>query len=112
MRSTLPRDECSYSYAGMGYANPHAVTSVGSTTYTYDNNGNVTTIGSLDYTWDGGTASRPLREAVEGSRPTATTIPASGCSRRRGVRPPPIPTDTTTSPRALSSRRLRYTSSR
>ena len=36
----------------MGYANPHAVTSVGGTTYTYDNNGNVTAIGSLDYTWD------------------------------------------------------------
>jgi RHS repeat-associated protein len=28
------------------------VTSVGGTTYTYDNNGNVTAIGSLDYTWD------------------------------------------------------------
>ena len=36
----------------MGYANPHAVTSVGGTTYTHDNNGNVTAIGSLDYTWD------------------------------------------------------------
>ena len=42
----------SYSYAGTGYANPHAVTSVGGTSYTYDNNGNVTAIGSLDYTWD------------------------------------------------------------
>jgi hypothetical protein len=28
------------------------VTSVGGTTYTYDNNGNVSAIGSLDYTWD------------------------------------------------------------
>ena len=36
----------------MGYANPHAVTSVGGATYTYDNNGNVTAISSLDYTWD------------------------------------------------------------
>jgi RHS repeat-associated protein len=36
----------------MGFANPHAVTSVGGATYTYDNNGNVTAIGSLDYTWD------------------------------------------------------------
>jgi RHS repeat-associated protein len=36
----------------MGYANPHAVTSDGGTTYTYDNNGNVIAIGSLDYTWD------------------------------------------------------------
>ena len=41
-----------YTYAETGYANPHAVTSVGGTTYTYDNNGNVTAIGSLDYTWD------------------------------------------------------------
>ena len=50
MRAALPHG--SYSYARMGYANPHAVTSVGGTTYTYDNNGNVTAIGSLDYTWD------------------------------------------------------------
>ena len=49
MCSILPG---SCSYAGMGYANPHAVTSVGGATYTYDNNGNVTAIGSLDYTWD------------------------------------------------------------
>src|SRR5918994_3100231 len=41
-----------YSYAETGYANPHAVTSVGGITYTYDNNGNVTATGSLDYTWD------------------------------------------------------------
>jgi RHS repeat-associated protein len=41
-----------YTYAETGYANPHAVTSVGGATYTYDNNGNVTSIGSLDYTWD------------------------------------------------------------
>ena len=45
-------DVVSYSYAGTSYANPHAVTSVGGTSYTYDNNGNVTAIGSLDYTWD------------------------------------------------------------
>ena len=41
-----------YTYAETGYANPHPVTSVGGTSYTYDNNGNVTAIGSLDYTWD------------------------------------------------------------
>ena len=52
MRATVPPDVGSYSYAGTGYANPHAVTSVGGTAYTYDNNGNVTAIGSLDYTWD------------------------------------------------------------
>jgi RHS repeat-associated protein len=52
MLAILPRVLGSYSYAGVGYANPHAVTGVGGTTYTYDNNGNVTAIGSLDYTWD------------------------------------------------------------
>jgi len=48
----LPRNLGSYTYARASYANPHAVTGVGGTTYTYDNNGNVTAIGSLDYTWD------------------------------------------------------------
>ena len=52
MRTIVPRNVGSCSYAGTNYANPHAVTSVGGTTYTYDNNGNVTAIGSLDYTWD------------------------------------------------------------
>src|ERR671919_401230 len=42
----------SQSYAETNYATPHAATSVGGTTYSYDNNGNVTSIGSLDYTWD------------------------------------------------------------
>jgi hypothetical protein len=49
MRAILPPVVVLYSYAGTVYANPHAVTSVGGTTYTYDNNGNVTAIGSLDY---------------------------------------------------------------
>jgi RHS repeat-associated protein len=52
MCAIIPSDVGSCSYAGTGYANPHAVTSIGGTTYTYDNNGNVTAIGSLDYTWD------------------------------------------------------------
>ena len=52
MRAIVPRDVGYYSYAATGYANPHAVTSVGGATLTYDNNGNVTAIGSLDYTWD------------------------------------------------------------
>jgi YD repeat-containing protein len=52
MLAILPLDVGSYSYAETGYANPHAVTSVGGTTYTYDNNGNVTSIGSLDHIWD------------------------------------------------------------
>ena len=52
MRVTASREARLYSHAGIAYANPHAVTSVGGATYTYDNNGNVTAIGSLDYTWD------------------------------------------------------------
>ena len=52
MRAIVPRDVGYYSYAATGYANPHAATSVGGATLTYDNNGNVTAIGSLDYTWD------------------------------------------------------------
>ena len=52
MLAILLRDVGSYSYAWMGYANPHAVTSAGGTSYTYDNNGNVTAIGSLDYSWN------------------------------------------------------------
>jgi RHS repeat-associated protein len=44
-----------YSYSGSGYANPHAVTSVGSVNYTYDNNGNMLTETSgLSNTWDYG----------------------------------------------------------
>jgi hypothetical protein len=31
MRAIVPRNIGSYTYAGMGYANPHAVTSVGGT---------------------------------------------------------------------------------
>ena len=42
-----------YSYAGTGYANPHAVTSIGSINYTYDNNGNMLTETSgLSNSWD------------------------------------------------------------
>jgi hypothetical protein len=52
MRAIVLRDVGCYSHAETDYANPHAVTSFGATTHTYDNNGNVTVIGSLDYTWD------------------------------------------------------------
>jgi hypothetical protein len=52
MGAIVPRDVGFYSYAETNYANPHAVTSDGATTYTYDSNGNATAIGSLDYTWD------------------------------------------------------------
>jgi RHS repeat-associated protein len=50
MRTTEPPDVASYSYAGAGYANPHAVTSIGNglstTSYAYDNNGNLTSAGN------------------------------------------------------------------
>ncbi len=39
-------------YAGTGYPNPHAVTDVAGTAYTYDNNGNLTSDGIHSYTWD------------------------------------------------------------
>lgn len=45
-----------YTYAGTGYANPDAVTSIGNgvstTTYAYDNNGNLTQVGSTTYLYD------------------------------------------------------------
>ena len=60
------------------------MTSVGGTTYTYDNNGNVTAIGSLDYTWDWRNRLASAERSGGGSRATATITQASGCSRRRG----------------------------
>ncbi|HLC49425.1 MAG TPA: RHS repeat-associated core domain-containing protein, partial [Candidatus Andersenbacteria bacterium] len=41
-----------YTYAGTGYANPHAATSVGGYTLAYDNNGNLTSYGVNTYSWD------------------------------------------------------------
>src|SRR6266851_9189484 len=49
-----------YTYAGTGYANPHAVTQIANglstTTYAYDNNGNLTSAGTgtatTTYTYD------------------------------------------------------------
>jgi RHS repeat-associated protein len=64
-----------YTYAGTGYANPHAVTSVtnGSTTttYTYDNNGNMTNDGSRTYTWD--YANRLTQVTMPGTSPAPVT---------------------------------------
>lgn len=42
----------SYTYAGTGYANPHAATQVGTSTYSYDNSGNLTSGNGLTNTWD------------------------------------------------------------
>jgi hypothetical protein len=109
MRSILPR---SCSYAGTGYANPHAVTSVGGTTYTYDNNGNVTAIGSLDYTWDW----RNRLSSAERSGGGITTYGYDHTGQRvfqaTGSATTRIRTGTTTSPRARFLQRPRSTFSR
>ena len=60
MRTIVPLDKRSYSYAGTGYANPHAVSQIANgqstTTYSYDQNGNLsqkTTDGvTTTYLWD------------------------------------------------------------
>jgi len=49
---TNKSDLGNYTYGETGFTNPHAVTSIGGITYTYDKNGNVTGIGSDSYTWD------------------------------------------------------------
>lgn len=41
-----------YSYAGTNYANPHAATSIGGVTHTYDNAGNLTSDGTWSHVWD------------------------------------------------------------
>ncbi len=53
-----------YIYSETGYANPHAVTSVNGTTYTYDNNGNLTTDGIHTNTWN---YNNTLKQTVKGS---------------------------------------------
>ncbi|MDB5225183.1 MAG: hypothetical protein JWL87_135 [Candidatus Adlerbacteria bacterium] len=45
-------DVGAYAYAGTGYANPHAPTSIASSTYAYDNNGNLASGGGFAYAWD------------------------------------------------------------
>ena len=41
-----------YTYAGTGYANPHAPTTINGVTLSYDNNGNLTSYGTSTFTWD------------------------------------------------------------
>lgn len=45
-------DAGSYAYAGTGYANPHAPTSIASSSLSYDNNGNVTSYDGMSLGWD------------------------------------------------------------
>lgn len=49
---TNKSDIGNYAYSQTYKTNPHAVTSTGSTNYTYDDNGNVTSDGTHAYTWD------------------------------------------------------------
>jgi YD repeat-containing protein len=52
MRVVILPDGGSYPYTGTGYANPDAVTSIGGTTFAYDNAVNQTTAGSNTFAWD------------------------------------------------------------
>ncbi len=47
-----PKLKRTYSYGGISYANPHALTSIASTNYTYDNNGNLTSDGTWTHTYN------------------------------------------------------------
>ena len=85
MSAIAPWDVRPYSYAGMGYANPHAVTWVGGTTYTYESNGNMTAIGSVDYTWDWRNRLASAERSGGGSRPTVMITPASRVFKANGT---------------------------
>lgn len=45
-------DQGSYTYSGTNYANPQAVTQIGTSTIAYDGNGNVTSDGTSTYSWN------------------------------------------------------------
>lgn len=45
-------DQGTYLYEGTNYANPHAVTKVGTAVYGYDNNGNLTSDSVWTHSWD------------------------------------------------------------
>jgi RHS repeat-associated protein len=52
MLITFSTNKGTYTYAGTGYANPHAPTQIGSTTYSYDTNGNLISAGTKYYAWN------------------------------------------------------------
>lgn len=65
-----------YTYSGSGYYNPHALTSIGSTNYTYDNSGNMLTETSgLSNTWN---YKNQLIEAVKGGVTSTYTYDHTG----------------------------------
>ncbi len=72
-----------YTYAGnqgASYANPHAVTSIGSINYTYDNNGNMLTeTNGLSNVWDyDNRLAQTTAPGGAGSPTTVTFVPAAG----------------------------------
>lgn len=49
---TNKSDIGAYTYAGTGYANPHAATTIAGSAHSYDNNGNLISGGGFTYAWD------------------------------------------------------------
>ncbi|WP_179293933.1 LamG-like jellyroll fold domain-containing protein [Candidatus Methanoperedens nitratireducens] len=64
-----------YTYSQTGKANPHAVTSIGSANYTYDDNGNLLTDGTLTNTWN---YDNRLTQSVIGSMTVSYIYDVSG----------------------------------
>ncbi len=74
---TSKSDQGTYTYAGNGYTNPHAVTSIGTATSTYDNNGNLLAIKTNNatttlYTWDYNNLLIRASSTTSGFRATST----------------------------------------
>jgi RHS repeat-associated protein len=76
---TSKSDQGTYDYEGDqggSYANPHAVTSIGGTDFTYDNNGNMLTVtGGLSNTWN---YKNQLAQAVVGAVTTTYAYDHAG----------------------------------
>jgi RHS repeat-associated protein len=68
---TNKSDLGNFTYGGTGLPNPDAVRTIGTTNYSYDNNGNVLTAGNQTNTWD---YNNRLTQTVIGSGHTAVTI--------------------------------------
>ncbi|MEK7113496.1 MAG: hypothetical protein AAB873_01575, partial [Patescibacteria group bacterium] len=64
-----------YSYAGTNYSNPHAVTSIGPISFTYDNNGNLTNdeVWTHTYNYD-----NRLTQSTDGTNTTTYTYDPNG----------------------------------
>jgi RHS repeat-associated protein len=64
-----------YAYSQTGKTNPHAVTSIGATNYTYDDNGNLLTDGNLTNTWDYN--NRLIQTSLSAGQGSPTTVTAT-----------------------------------